>query len=305
MRSRAFLRLPRGFMLAAYCAVTAACGEAPAPTVAQAYPSIDDMPECVPESPSFDCLKRLFLPLRGTDWPFGRDAVDRAYVYRDGAATQVASGWNLTALHVLDGPISSTGRLADCYAPSFEFAEAGEVIERDPCGTFLFLGGHPQSAACETTGESLTSCVDRVPISETFDIGLVAALGGTGTLEVRTDVQIGEEVFIVGNPGFLLFLTDDQATWFSNRYPLVSSGRVLALEGRGMVISNLAFPGNSGGPVLDTSGRLVGVVYTKIRDLRVLDPPTPTDPALPDHRTIAVRIDERIKARIELALAGR
>jgi hypothetical protein len=286
-------------------AFAAACGEAPTPTTAQAHPSIDDMPECVPESPSFDCLRRLFLPLRGTDWPFERGEVDHAYVYRDGAATQVAPGWNLTALHVLDGPISSTGKVADCYASAFEFADAGEVIERDPCGTFLFLGGHPQSAACEASGESLTTCVDRVPMSETFDIGLVAALGGAGTLEVRTDVQIGEEVFIVGNPGFLLFLTDDQATWFADRYPLVSAGRVLALEGRGMVISNLAFPGNSGGPVLDTSGRLVGVVSTKIRDLRVLDPPTPTDPTFPDHRTIAVRIDERIKERIELARAGR
>jgi hypothetical protein len=305
MRSRASMRLSRWFVLVAGVALVAACGEAPARRTVPAHPSIDDAPECVPERPSFDCLKRLFLPLRGTDWPFEREAVERAYVYRDGAATQVAPGWNLTALHVLDGPISSTGRLADCYAPAFEFAEAGDVIERDLCGTFLFLGGHPQSAACETSGESLTSCVDRVPISETFDIGLVAALVSSGTLEVRTDVQIGEEVFIVGNPGFLLFLTDDQATWFSNRYPLVSAGRVLALDGRGMVISNLAFTGNSGGPVLDTSGRLVGVVYTKVHDLRVLDPPTPTDPTLSDHRTVAVRIDERIKARIELALAGR
>jgi hypothetical protein len=292
----------RWFVLVAWFATAAACAEAPAP-VNHEHPSIDEVPECDPDSPSFDCLKRLFLPLRGPGWPFSRDAVDHAYVYGEGAATQVAPGWNLTALHVLDGPIFSRGETPDCYAPAFEFAEPGSVIERDLCGTFLFLGGHPRSAACEAAGESLTSCVDRVPVGEAFDIGLVAAAVRAGKLEVRADVEVGETVFIVGNPGFLLYLTDDQLDWFSNRYPVVSSGRVLALEGRGMVISNLAFTGNSGGPVLDASGRIVGVVYTKIQDLRALD--TPTEPTLADHRTVAVRIDEQIKARIELALAGR
>jgi hypothetical protein len=289
--------------LAAWSAGTAACGEAQPPVATQAHPSIDDLLECDPGRPSFECLKRIFLPLRDTAWPFTRDAVDRAYVYEQGAATQVAPGWNLTALHVLDGPISSTGVLADCYAPAFEFAEPGEVIERDPCGTFLFLGGHPQSAACEAARESLTTCVDRVPVGEAFDIGLVAAPERTGALEVRTDLEVGEEVFIVGNPGFLLHVTEDQANWFSSRYPLVSSGRVLAVDGRGMIISNLAFTGNSGGPVIDAKGRLVGVVYTKLSDLRALN--TPTDALLPDHRTVAVRIDAQIKDRIEMALAGR
>src|SRR5688572_7360861 len=73
--------------------------------------------------------------------------------------------------------------------------------------------------------------------------------------------EVGERVFIVGNPSFLFFNDGDEASWFSELYPLVSSGRVLALDGRGMVISNLAYPGNSGGPVLDAQGRIVGVAY--------------------------------------------
>jgi hypothetical protein len=106
-------------------------------------------------------------------------------------------------------------------------------------------------------------------------------------------------VFIVGNPGFLLSsLTSEQTAWFDSRYPLVSSGKVLVLDGRGMVISNLAFQGNSGGPVLDRSGRAVGVAYTKISDPRALG--TPTDPALAGYRTVAVRIDSEMKARIQL-----
>lgn len=303
MTTRIFPKLLERVVAAlALSAVAMGCGDGSQDREeAGLYPSIDELPRCSPDAPSFECLKRLFLPLRRTEWPFDRQAVDSAYRYQQGAGTQVAVGFGLTALHVLDGNISSTGVIADCYAAEFEYAAPGERIERERCGSFLFLGGHPQSAACEAAGESLLECVDRVPVSEAFDIGLVAE-AARGTLDVRTDVEVGERVFIVGNPSFLFFIDGDEASWFSELYPLVSSGRVLALDGRGMVISNLAYPGNSGGPVLDAQGRIVGVAYTKIHDLRAFS--TPTDPALADHRTVAVRIDERMKARIEEARAG-
>jgi hypothetical protein len=261
------------------------------------YPSIDDLPECDPARPSFECLQKLFLPLRETEWPFDRDRVFGAYV--KGASFQVAPGYNLTALHVLDGVAGMQGLVPDCYAAAFEYAAPGTTIERANCGSFLLLGGHPRSAQCKLEQISLLVCVDLVPVAETFDIGLVASAPTPTRLEVRDDIQVGEDVFMVGNPGFLFSaLTSDQTAWFDARYPLVSSGTVLALDGRGMVISNLGFQGNSGGPVLDRSGHAVGVAYTKISDPRALG--TPTDPAFAGHRTVAVRIDSAMKARIQL-----
>jgi S1-C subfamily serine protease len=74
------------------------------------------------------------------------------------------------------------------------------------------------------------------------------------------------------------------------------------VDARGIVVSNLAFPGDSGRPLLDRAGRVVGVVYTKIADLRAEG--TPTDESLADHRTVAVGIDSRMKARIEAELGA-
>ncbi len=261
------------------------------------YLTIDDLPDCDPNRPSLGCVEKLFLPLLDTEWPFDRARVDRAYEL---GATEVVPGWHLTALHVRQAN-GGSGPPPDCYAAEFEFAEPGASIDRGECGTFLFLGGHPQSAACKLNEVRMTTCVDKVPVAEAFDIGVVAGPSNGSTLEVRTDVQVGEEVFIVGQPSFLGILNESELNRLSPRYPLVSSGRVLKLDGRGMVISNLAFNGNSGGPVLDREGRVVGVVYTKLNLLRQQG--TPTDPALADHRTVAVRIDAAMKARIDAEAA--
>jgi len=285
-------RIEKRLAVVAFFSSVIACGESPH-EVAPAYASIDDLPECNPEQPTFECLKRLFLPLRGTHWPFASRAVSAAY---ERGSTQVLPGWALTALHVIDAN-APPGQPANCYAPDFEFAVAGEPIELADCGRFLFLGGHRQAMACKAAGESLLTCVDKVPVAETFDIGLTAAAPRAGSLEVRTDVRVGERVFLVGDPAFLFYLDDEQVNWFSERYPVVSSGRVLELDDRGMVISNLAFSGNSGGPVLDDAGRIVGIAYSKIGYLR--SEGTPTHRELPNHRTLAVRIDERMKAGID------
>lgn len=280
-----------GSIPAILCAGLVSCGGNSTP---KPYPAIDDLPSCNADSPSFECLKKLFLPLRETAWPFDKDAIYGAYVRN---AFQVAKRWNLTALHVLDGQASFNNLTPDCYASEFEFAELGSSIKRKDCGTFLFLGGHPHAAECKAQGIPLMDCTDQVSVAETFDIGMVSALPTPGYLEVTDEVNVGDEVFLLGDPGFLSLLTSEETAWFDLRYPLVSSGRVIALDGRGMVLSNLAFPGNSGGPVLDKFGRALGVASTEISMLRTFG--TPTDPALAGHRTVAVRIDAKMKARIE------
>lgn len=274
----------------------AVVGCAPEPYPADSpYPSIDDLSECDGNAPSAECLKKLFLPLNETPWPFDRERVNAAY---SPDQFQVLPGWDLTALHVLDGRVSTDGGVPNCYAPEFLFAPPGEVIDRPNCGKLLVLGGHPRSAECETEGLSLLACVDEVPLTETFDIGLVEAEPRAAALEVRDDVKVGEEVFAIGRPGFLLLgLDPGTMQTLESGYPLVSSGKVLEVNGRGLVISNLAYPGNSGGPIVDREGRVVGVLYSRVRDLRSAG--TSTSPALADYRTLAVAIDSEIKARIE------
>lgn len=278
-------------LLAGLLASTSGCSDDRSKEGERTHATIDDLPQCNPQRPSAACLAQLFLPLRETEWPFDAIAVDKAF---ESGATEVLPGWMLTAMHVRQ---ASSSEPLDCYAANFEFAPPGQPIDRGDCGVFLFLGGHPQSAACKITGELLTFCVDRVPVAEAFDIGLVAGPPSGSTLEIRTDVQEDEEVFIVGDPSFLGLLSGDEYNRLFSKPPLVSSGKVLKLDGRGMVLSNLAFIGNSGGPVLDRAGRIVGVVYTTIALLRQQG--TPTDPTLADHRTVAVRVDEAMKARID------
>jgi hypothetical protein len=285
----------RTLRCACLCSAAVLAGCAPDERSDDHYTTIDDLPECDPARPSFDCLQKLFLPLNDTQWPFDRDKVSRAFV--PGNYFQVLRGWNLTALHVIDGVMNMQNLTPNCYADAFAYAAPGATIEMPDCGTFLFRGGHTRSTQCGVEHLTLVLCVDQVPVAETFDIGLVAADQTASLLDVSDTVNEGDEVFIVGQPGLLLLVTSEQNAWFTDRYPLVSTGRVLKLDGRGMVISNLAYPGNSGGPVLDRQGRVVGVVYSKIGMLREWN--TPTDRSLADHRTIAVRIDSAMKAFVD------
>jgi hypothetical protein len=97
--------------------------------------------------------------------------------------------------------------------------------------------------------------------------------------------KVGEHVFLVGRPGFSWLSLDDREKLLS-RYPLVSSGVVLAVEGEAIVVSNLAFPGSSGGVLLDARGRALGVASTLIGHMRAQGTDVPAD--LANHRTVVV-----------------
>ena len=292
------------------CCLLAGCGSAsgsqqPGPNSSN-NPSIDELSSCNPEQPGFDCLRQLFLPLAEHAWPFDADAVGRAYVPN---AVFVLPAAQLTALHVIDAELQQQPDVAthppDCYAGEATFSPPGEVIVKENCADFLFLGGSPTSVECQKEGVSMWACTDRATVADTFDIGLVTAEASAGYLDVNDEAQVGDEVFLVGNPKFLLQAPGEQgqvSSWFDARYPLVSSGKVLALEGGGIVVSNLAFPGNSGGPLLNRAGQVLGVASTKIGDLRSLG--TPTDPALPNHRTVVARLTRAMTERIAEELAS-
>jgi serine protease Do len=81
------------------------------------------------------------------------------------------------------------------------------------------------------------------------DLALLAIAPAAGPpLELRREpLRVGELLFAMGNP-------------FGER-GVLTSGVVLALPGDGLVHADLRVaPGNSGGPLVDARGRLVGVV---------------------------------------------
>ncbi len=250
--------------------------------------TLGDVPTCDPVEPSYACIAQLFLPLDDYQWPFDAAAVGAAYA---DLGTHVSADYKLTALHAVAGLSPFP---ADCLIDDFAFGSPAAHIALPGCGDFLFAGGHPQSAICYAAMTNIFECVDQVPIPEAFDIGAQYVPGGTPAPVAPTDAVEGEDVFIVGTPIFFWLTTAEQEALAAS-YPLVSYGQVIAVDGRGIVISNLAFNGNSGGPILRADG-IVGVAYTKVGDIRGQG--TPTDPALLDEQTVGVRLDATLRAAL-------
>lgn len=137
-----------------------------------------------------------------------------------------ASGAVMTALHVVEGDGSSAvvDRIVVRFADGTE--ANGQVVTRQPENDIAVLA------------------VDRLP-----EIIVPAVLGG--------GVQVGDPVFPVGNPlGLRGTLTAGVVS---------ATGRTVTTERGGTLADLIQFdaavnPGNSGGPLLDRAGRVVGVV---------------------------------------------
>ncbi|WP_228536014.1 S1C family serine protease [Noviherbaspirillum malthae] len=92
----------------------------------------------------------------------------------------------------------------------------------------------------------------------------VPALKATKAPGIRTNALLGEDVTVAGHPLSGLLSADI----------IVTSGQVNALSGlrddvRLLQISAPIQPGNSGGPLVDTSGNIVGVVVSKLDAARL------------------------------------
>jgi S1-C subfamily serine protease len=79
-----------------------------------------------------------------------------------------------------------------------------------------------------------------------------ATLGNPGAM------RVGSEAYVVGNPyGLYGSLSSGVVSGLHRSYHLPDSGRVIS----GLIQVDAAVnPGNSGGPLLDRSGRVVGIV---------------------------------------------
>ena len=239
--------------------------------------------------PSLECIQQLFLPLNAHDWPFDGAAFASAY---DDLGTYVAPNTKITALHAVAGlsPFPT-----DCLLPEFTYGTASNPIQVPGCGDFLCAGGHPHTYTCKMEATNIFDCVDQVPIGEAFDIGLQRLPHAALPAPVGpTDPHVGDPVYLIGRPRFSWLSSADLGT-IAEGYPLVSYGHVVAIEGRGIVVDNLAFSGNSGGPLVMTDG-IVGVAYTKVAHIRAQG--TATDPVLSDHHTVGIMLDATMRTTI-------
>jgi hypothetical protein len=190
-----------------------------------------------------------------------------------------------------------------CHFDSYQYAIDPSLPPSGPgCGHYLVLGGHSLVPECKAKGISLGTCVDLVPLNETFDIAIVEAKERSDAyLAALAEAPVvGERVFLVGRPGFPWLKGDEQAKLLS-RYPLVSSGTVLSIQGKAIVVSNLAFPGSSGGVLLNARGLALGVASTLIGHMRAQDTEVPAD--LADHRTVVVGFTQQMIDLLEFANA--
>jgi len=114
-------------------------------------------------------------------------------------------------------------------------------------------------------GEATTK-LRVVSTDKTNDLALLQATGTFKDIATirATAVHSGDPIVVIGFP-FHGLLTSD----FTVTTGIISSLAGLFNDTRFLQISAPVQPGNSGGPLLDTSGNIVGVVAEKLNALRV------------------------------------
>lgn len=106
-----------------------------------------------------------------------------------------------------------------------------------------------------------------VHVDEDNDLALLKVSGTFSPLIISTnDAQLGEGVFTIGFPDILIQGTE----------PKYTDGKISSLAGirddpKDYQISVPVQPGNSGGPLVDLNGNVVGVVVAKLNDMAALD----------------------------------
>lgn len=225
------------------------------------YESWESFSECDPKEMNIDCINKIFTSLSEGDFPFNKELVNSAFISNE---TYIAPSWQLTAIHVLQANVM-LGSTVFCHFTEDQVANP-DLIDCPRFSPMLFVGGHPQAEICKNSGTLWENCVDQVPLNETFDFAIVKAPTSKYYLPIAaTTPSVGEKVFLVSNPGFPWL---DRKEQDQLSYPLVSAGTIIEIQNRTIITNTLAYPGSSGGVLLNKNGEVLGVASTLIGHMR-------------------------------------
>lgn len=139
------------------------------------------------------------------------------------------------------------GMLLHANAGGYLFATARHVIGTDNWN----ISGNPRVMISLASG--IWSSADVIARHKTLDLALVwlpRHLGEASFVQPIVEPREGENVFVIGHPEGLKFT--------------LSTGIISRLDGNVLQMSAPVSPGNSGGPVYDPQGNLVGIVTSML-----------------------------------------
>jgi S1-C subfamily serine protease len=124
------------------------------------------------------------------------------------------------------------------------------IVEDSPVINLTFADGtHSRAVVMESQPEKDIAVLQAETLPQQF---LPATLGNAGAL------QVGDEAYVVGNPfGLYSSMSAGVISGFDRTFEPPGSGRVI----EGLIQVDAAVnPGNSGGPLLNRYGHVVGIV---------------------------------------------
>ncbi|WP_062222879.1 serine protease [Aureimonas sp. D3] len=200
-----------------------------------------------------------FDPFAGE--PHSEELGPMAKLFRSGRAEGVAFGEHETQTAT---PPAGEPQGPALAAPGFDSSGTGFVVSKDG---WLLTNAHV-AKSCKTVLVGDLGAASKVVVDEGHDLALlkVDAPVGKPLPIVTNKPRLGEDILALGFP-LRSILADSLNVTRGN----ISSLMGLMNDANYLQISAPVQPGNSGGPLVDLAGRVVGVVTAKLNAVAVAD----------------------------------